>query len=60
MTSALYDLADRLHQLAPWDWMEEDQLIRVMHPETGESAYLSVMVAAGEHVCLAASPRSSA
>lgn len=53
MTSALYDLADRLHQLAPWDWMEEEQIIRVIHPETGESAYLSVMGSAGEHVSLA-------
>lgn len=51
--AALHDLADRLYQLAPWDWMEESQLVRLIHPDTGESGYLSVMGAAGEHVCLA-------
>jgi hypothetical protein len=51
--SSHYDLADRLFQIAPWDWMEERQIIRVIHPETGESAYLSVMGSGGEHVCLA-------
>lgn len=51
--SSLYDLADRLFQLAPWDWMEEHQIIRVIHPDTGESGYLSVMGSGGEHVCLA-------
>lgn len=53
MTSALYDLADRFHRLAPWKWMDESQVIRLIHPDMGESGYLSVMGAAGEHVCLA-------
>ena len=51
--SDLYDLADRLYQTAPWNWMEESQIIRVIHPDTGESGHLSVMGSGGEHVCLA-------
>lgn len=49
----LYDLADRLYQLAPWEAVEEDQLIRLIHPETGESGYISIMGALGTHRCLA-------
>jgi len=53
MLARLYDLADQLYRLAPWDWMEESQVIGLRHPETGEFGYLSVMGAAGDHRCLA-------
>jgi hypothetical protein len=49
----LYDLADRLYQLAPWQSMDENQIIRVIHPATGESGYVSIMGALGTHRCLA-------
>lgn len=49
----LYDLADRLYSLAPWNWICEDQLIGLRHPETGELAHLSVMGQSGQHRCLA-------
>lgn len=52
-TTALYDLADRLHALAPWSVLEEIDLIRVIHPQTGESGYISIMGTCGEHFCLA-------
>lgn len=51
--TTLYDLADQLHQLAPWNWMQEAQLIYLRHPETGESAYISIMGRDGAHLCLA-------
>jgi hypothetical protein len=47
--SRLYDLADELNCLGPWNWMDEVQLIALRHPTVGEMAYLSVMGAAGEH-----------
>ena len=52
-SATLYDLADHFHDLAPWDVLEEVDLIRVIHPFTGESGYISVMGAGGEHCCLA-------
>ncbi len=52
-TAALHDLADRLFPLAPWDVLEETDLIRVIHPVTGESGYISIMGQVGQHRCLA-------
>jgi len=52
-TAALYDLADELYRLAPWQWMYEDQLIGLRHPVTGELAQISIMGISGEHLCLA-------
>lgn len=49
----LYDLADELYRLAPWQWMYEDQLIGLRHPHTGELAQISIMGVSGEHLCLA-------
>lgn len=49
----LYELADELYRLAPWNWMNETQLIGLRHPETGELARLSMMGAAGNHSSLA-------
>lgn len=49
----LYDLADALYALSPWEWMEEDELIALKHPETGETGYVSLMGAVGEYECLA-------
>jgi len=52
-TTALHDLAARLHDLAPWDWMQEDQIIRLIHPDTGEHGHISIMGSMGEHRALA-------
>jgi hypothetical protein len=52
-TTTLFDLADRLHALAPWEMLEETDLIRVIHPVTGESGYISIMGSIGRHRCLA-------
>ena len=51
--TALYDLADQLYDLAPWEWMSEVQVIELRHPETGESGYISIIGGNGEHLCLA-------
>jgi hypothetical protein len=53
MTSEAYDLADSLFALAPWDWMNEAQLIALRHPETGRLDHISIMGAAGNHFSLA-------
>lgn len=49
----LYDLADQLYRVAPWQWMLESPVIGVKHPESGEMGYLSVMGAAGNHRSIA-------
>ncbi len=45
----LYDLAERVKTLAPWEWMEEVDLFGVQNPETGEIGFVSIMGMAGEH-----------
>ena len=45
----LVDCAVRIKQLTPWDWMDEDEISGIMHPETGEIGFISVMGALGEH-----------
>jgi hypothetical protein len=45
----LYELATRVRDLAPWDWMNEMDMIGVQDPESGEVNYVSVMGALGEH-----------
>ncbi len=53
MTPEAYDLADALFSLAPWNWMNEENLIAIRHPETGRLDHISIMGAAGNHRCLA-------
>lgn len=53
MTPTAYEFADRLFQLAPWDWMEETQLIAIEEPETGRRDHISIMGAIGTHQSLA-------
>jgi hypothetical protein len=45
----LYDVAGRVKELAPWQWMEESQIFGVQNPETGELGFVSVMGMGGEH-----------
>lgn len=49
LLATLYDRADELLKIAPWEWMDEDSLIAFRHPALTEMAYLSVMGAIGEH-----------
>jgi len=44
----LYAMAGELFALRPWDLLDEDQLILVRHPDSGEYCYCSVMGAMGE------------
>ena len=53
LTAQLYDLADELYRLAPWQWMFEDELIGLRHPGTKELAQISIMGANGQHISLA-------
>lgn len=45
----LYEVAGRIKELAPWQWMDESQVFGVKHPETGELGFVSIMGMAGEH-----------
>lgn len=49
----MYDLMARVKELAPWHYLEEDDLFGVIDPDTGEPNFVSVMGAAGEHFAVA-------
>ncbi len=49
----LYEAAICIKELAPWEWMAEDDLFGVQSPETGESGFISVMGALGQHFSIA-------
>jgi len=49
----LYDLMAQLKDLAPWDWMEEDDIFGIQIPKTGELGFISVMGTLGEHLAVA-------
>lgn len=45
----LYDVAQKVHDLAPWQWMEESDLFGVQNPENDDLGFVSVMGMAGEY-----------
>jgi len=49
----LYELAIRVKQLAPWQWMEETDVFGVANPETGELGFVSIMGSVGEYEAVA-------
>src|SRR5947209_235334 len=48
----LYELAGKLKELAPWEWMDESEIFGVESPEDGEIGFVSVMGARGEHLAI--------
>lgn len=50
---ALYDVAVRFRNAAPWEWVEETQIFGVRNPENGEVGYCCIMGEMGEHCALA-------
>lgn len=48
----LYAAAGKVKELAPWQWMFEDDLFGVQNPETGQIGYVSVMGSLGEHLAI--------
>lgn len=48
----LYELAAEIKKLAPWEFMEETEVIAFQHPETQKYGFISVMGMAGEHTAL--------
>lgn len=49
----LYDLMAQVRELAPWDWMEEDDIFGLQIPKTKELGFVSVMGMLGEHFAVA-------
>ena len=45
----LYEIAVKVKELAPWEWMYEDNIFGVQNPETEEIGFVSVMGVGGEH-----------
>src|SRR5215210_7136476 len=48
----LYELAGKLKELAPWDWMDESEIFGVENPENNEIGFVSVMGMLGEHLAV--------
>lgn len=46
--SALYDAAIKFKAMQCWDWMYEDEIFGVRNPETGDTAYASIMGTLGQ------------
>lgn len=49
----LLDLAIRVKQLKPWQWMEETDVIGIENPDTREIGFISVMGSVGEYEAVA-------
>jgi len=49
----LYELAAEIKLLAPWRWMEEDDIFGVQDPETKEVGFVSIMGQLAEHTAVA-------
>jgi Domain of unknown function (DUF6930) len=49
----LLESAIRIKQMAPWEWMNENDVFGVQDPETGDIGFVSVMGALGQHVAVA-------
>lgn len=50
----LYELVGQVKQLAPWEWMTEEDLFGVADPDSGSLMFVSVMGMLGEHISVAA------
>jgi hypothetical protein len=48
----LYDMADRLKALKPWDFLYERQVFGVKDPETGITGFVSFMGSGGDHIAM--------
>jgi hypothetical protein len=49
----LVDAAVRIKQLSPWEWMDEDEIFGIRHPDSSEIGFISVMGGLGEHTAVA-------
>lgn len=49
----LYDLAEQVKALKPWEWMDETDIFGIQHPEDNRLGFVSVMGGAGEHFSIA-------
>ena len=49
----LYAAAGRVKEMAPWEWVMEDDVFGVRNPERDEIGFVSVMGAGGEHFAVA-------
>lgn len=53
MWKRLYDLMAQVKELAPWEWMQEDDIFGIRMPGSQEVGFVSVMGMLGEHFAIA-------
>lgn len=56
----LYELMDKIRELAPWEYMYEQDIFGIQFPETGKLGFVSVMGNLGEHYAVAIYPGKKA
>jgi len=56
----LYAAAAKVKEMAPWEWMMEDEVFGVQNPETDEIGFVSVMGAGGKHFAISVYPGAEA
>ncbi|MFZ0548151.1 MAG: hypothetical protein WAM60_22080 [Candidatus Promineifilaceae bacterium] len=49
----LYELAEEIKAVAPWEWVSESEFFGVQDPVTGELGFISIMGMSGEHFAIA-------
>ncbi len=49
---SLYAVMDQIKQLAPWQWMTENDIFGIQGPDAQEPDFVSVMGMAGEHYAI--------
>jgi hypothetical protein len=52
----LFDAADAYRDLAPWQWMQDNQLFGIVDPATGTKSYCTVMGSLGDYLALGLYP----
>ena len=48
----LYEAMIKIKEIAPWEWMTENDIFAVQNPENDQLGFVSVMGAAGEHYAI--------
>ncbi len=49
----LYELAQQVKDMAPWEWISESEFFGVQDPKTGQLGFISIMGMSGEHFAIA-------
>ena len=52
--AALYQAANKFHNISPWTWMSNEDLFAIENPQNGEMGYCSILGAGKQEFGLGA------